>query len=443
MSQFDVYKVKTENADWQGICSLNGIDFDSFWTKQEFTSLAKLLKPGESVLGFTAGMVRVTVSGKTTLLGKDSWLVALTDMRLLLVTTTPLKGTVKSKSIDIKKVSGMVASQNRALGQLVIVSNGGIVTIENSMVNTVKSIESLFNKIKDIVKPSETTNQKEIVPNTETLNSQEQAVQEPRQMKVQARKEPVANPFSDELDEYEEKAESDVNSVVAVLVAFFFGGVGVHDFVWGRGIFGIEKIAFTIAAWRSAANGHEIISALFVLGLTVWIFIDILRMLNGKYFKGRTYSRIPHFFRIVTFVMCGIGILFSVGSLLSEISDNSKKDYGGHIYHDEIVMAYNQNAAQAKVKYENRRFSIIGQVGSVEKNVWGDYLIKLESGGLGYANPTNKVKEMDLYFSSRQSKEILRLQKGNRFAASCIGRGLTFGTYTAEKCILKHVVQYK
>jgi hypothetical protein len=142
-----VYKVKTENADWRGICSLNGIDFDSFWTKQEFTSLAKLLKPGESVLGFTAGMVRVTVSGKTTLLGKDSWLVALTDMRLLLVTTTPLKGTVKSKSIDIKKVSGMVASQNRALGQLVIVSNGGIVTIENAMVNTVKSIESLFNKM--------------------------------------------------------------------------------------------------------------------------------------------------------------------------------------------------------------------------------------------------------------------------------------------------------
>ena len=255
---------------------------------------------------------------------------------------------------------------------------------------------------------------------------------------------PVANPFADGIEEYEEvSSDADVNTTTATLIALFLGGAGVHDFVWGRSIFGIEKLAFSIAAWRTSANGHEVISALFTLGLSVWIFIDILRMLSGKFFKEQTCSKIPQALRIIVLVVCVIGIVFNIGNLFSEISDNAKKDYGGHVYHDEIVTAYNQNKAQAKAKYENRRFSVIGQVGSVEKNFWGDYIVKLEGGGLGYERSGNNVKEMKLYFSSRQSKEILQMQKGNRFAASCIGRGLTSSTYTAERCILKHVVRYR
>lgn len=441
MSLFDTYKIKTQNADWQGICSMHGIDFDSLWTKQEFSALSKLLKPDEIVFGFTAGTIQLSSAGKTTSLGKESWLVVLTSSRFLLIRVLPNKS-VKAKSLDLTKISGVVASQDRALGQLVIVLNGGIITVENAMVNTVRNIEGIYRQIKESSILPQNFKAIETKPSISTIPKPSAHKQTQKDSTVKSV--PAINPFADDIEEYEEEpSDADVNTTIAVLIALFLGGAGVHDFVWGRSIFGIEKIAFSIAAWRTAANGHEIISSLFILGISVWIFIDILRMLNGKFFKEQSYSKISQATRIVVLVVCVVGIAFNIGNLFSEISDNAKKDYGGHVYHDEIVIAYNQNMAQAKAKYENRRFSIIGQVSSVEKNFWGDYIVKLEGGGLGYGRSGNNVKEMKLYFSSRQSKEILQMQKGNRFAASCIGRGLTSGTYTAEKCVLKHVVRYR
>lgn len=443
MSLFDTYKIKTRNADWQGICSMHGIDFDTLWTKQEFSALSKLLKPDEIVFGFTAGTIQLNSAGKNTSLGKESWLVAFTSSRFLLVQASPNES-VRAKSINLAKISGVVASQNKALGQLVIVLNGGIITVENAMVNTVKNIEGIYRQIKELSASSQIFKSVEAEPERTISNISKGSAHKQTQTDATTKTTPVANPFADDIDEYqEETSDADVNTTIAVLIALFLGGAGIHDFVWGRNIFGIEKLAFSIAAWRTAANGHEIISALFILGVSVWIFIDILRMLNGKFFKEQSYSKISQATRIFVLAVCIVGIAFNISNLFSEISDNAKKDYGGHVYHDEIVIAYNRNKAQAKAKYENKRFSIIGQVGSVEKNFWGDYIVKLEGGGLGYERSGNNVKEMKLYFSSQQSKEILQMQKGNRFAASCIGRGLTSNTYKAEKCVLKHVVRYR
>ena len=92
------YKAKTLNHDWSGICSLNGVDFDSFWTQREFVVLTKILKADEAVLDFTAGTVQLSAQGKISNLGKDSWLVVLSSERIILINATNPKEHPKVKS---------------------------------------------------------------------------------------------------------------------------------------------------------------------------------------------------------------------------------------------------------------------------------------------------------------------------------------------------------
>ena len=441
MSQFDVYKTKTRNTDWRGICSLHGIDYDSFWTKQEFDSLVKLLKPDETVFGFTAGTVQVTASGKTSSLGKNSWLVVLTDMRLLLIHALSQKEPVKSKSIDIRKISGMVASQNKALGQLVVVSNGGIVTVENAMVNTVKNIEILFNKAKDLVKPVETTKPKETAPNTETLNSQKLSVQEPSRTKTTAKKEPVANPFADEFEELDNSRTEGINTSIVLVVALFLGRIGIHDFIWGRAVFGIEKVVLATSMLITVYKGLYVLSSVIAFALSVWVLVDILRIFSGRFFRERLCTTPHHILKGIVTVLSCLAVLNSGYDVCSEIYDSSLKDFGGHTNWYDIIDAYNNRSIATKNRFERRRFSIIAEVGSVHKTLLGNYQVTLGGPEKIPHNFSNEVSDMQLVFPHMQAESLEKLKAGDRFAASCIGRGVSFGTYTAEKCILKHVVQ--
>lgn len=441
MSQFDVYKIKTKSADWRGICSLHRIDYDSFWTKQEFDSLVKLLKLDETVFGFTAGTVQVTVSGKTSSLGKNSWLVVLTDMRLLLISALSQKEPVKSKSIDIQKISGMIASQNKALGQLVVVSNGGIVSIENAMVNTTKNLENLFNKIKDFVKPPETMKTKEISPNTETLNSQKQSVQKTDRTKTSARKEPAVNPFADEFEELDVPRTEGINASIVLVVALLFGRIGIHDFIWGRTVFGIEKVALAISMLITAYKGLYVLSSIIALALSIWVLVDVLRIISGRFFHGCLFATPHHILKGIVTVLSCLAVLSSGYDVCSEIYDSSLKDFGGHTNWYDIIDAYNNRSIATKNRFERRRFSIIAEVGSVQKTLLGNYQVTLGGPERIPHNFSNEVSDMQLVFPHMQAEALEKLKAGDRFAASCIGRGVSFGTYTAEKCILKHVVQ--
>ena len=54
------YEQRTLQHDWRGICQLNGIDFKSFWTGNEFNQLENLLAKGEIVFAFLAGNIQLT-----------------------------------------------------------------------------------------------------------------------------------------------------------------------------------------------------------------------------------------------------------------------------------------------------------------------------------------------------------------------------------------------
>ena len=421
------YEQRTLQHDWQGICQLNDVDFKSFWTGNEFNQLENVLTKGEIVFAFLAGNIQLTAKGKTSTLGKDTWLIVLTNFRIILLNASVIDKTLKSKSVKIEKISGMVASQKKALGELVVVVEGGVLSIVGCVANTALSFKAVYEQIKladnSVVSPFK---EKHVVKKEPVENK------------------PMTNPFGEEFDDSQSElddCQSGASATKASLIALLLGHVGVHDFVWGKPIFGVVKIAFAIAAWRTSSTGHEILSALITLGISIWVFLDILKIFNGHFFRGNPFVSATNAIRYTVLALSVVSIVFCIGNILSEISDDAKKDLGGHVYQEDIINTYNRNSALAKKSFDNRRFSIIGQVGSVEKTIWGDYIVTLEGGGLGYANPQNHVKTMELEFSSRQSKELLRLTKGNRFAASCIGRGLVWGKYSADKCVLKHVRQ--
>ena len=86
------------------------------------------VKKDEIILGFTAGTIQLSADGKITSLGKDSWLVILSSERIILINASNPKSSPIVKSFAVAIISGMVASQNKALGQLVIVLDNGTIT---------------------------------------------------------------------------------------------------------------------------------------------------------------------------------------------------------------------------------------------------------------------------------------------------------------------------
>jgi len=433
------YKVKTLNHDWSGICTMNGVDFESFWTKREFVVLTKVLKAEEVVLGFTAGTVQLFAQGKISSLGKDSWLVVLSTERIILINSTNPKVHPKVKSIAIKKVSGIVASQNKALGQLVIVLEGGIVTIDNAMVNTVRSIEKIFGQIKEV------DEEKVKIEPVQTKSLENKSDCSAPKEKEVAPSQKITNPFADEVDEenLDEDLKGKISISKAAIVAFLLGKVGIHDFVWGRPIFGVEKAVLFIACLITSYKCLHVISSLILLGLVVWVLVDILRMFSEKYFHNRPCREVPRALRVGLIIVCIIEALVCGGNLFSDIYDSTLKDFGGHVQWYEIMDAYNNRSIATKKRFEKRRFSIIATVGSINKTTLGNYEVELEGPSAVPKNFSNEIQSMILIFPHSQFEPLEKMQKGNVFAASCIGRGSTLGTYTADKCVLKHVKQYR
>ena len=445
------YRIRTSNADWQGICSLNGVEYDSFWTKKEFSLLSKVIKSGECVLGFTAGTVQLSADGKIKSLGKDSWLVVLSSERVILINASNPKSSPIVKTFAVAKISGMVASQNKALGQLVIVLDNGIVTIENAMVNTTRSVENVFRQFQECEKDRvKNTTSKTISRKIESkeIGPQENkpiSRKENKREKVSEPKasEQIANPFAEEIENEEVENDGKISVTKASIVAMLIGRTGVHDFIWGKTVFGIVKLILAFTLLIATRKDLYVFSSLIMLILGIWVTVDILHMFSQKFFDGKPCIEIQSVFRGIIIACCVVDILICCANLFSDIRDSRLKDYGGHVYWNEIVDAYRNNSIVERKRFENRRFSIIAQVGSVKKNMFGEYEVKLDGLSLLPANYQNEIKLMELTFSHQQSESLEKMQKGDMFAASCIGRGASLGSWTADKCILKHVRQYR
>lgn len=76
------------------------------------------------------------------------------------------------------------------------------------------------------------------------------------------------------------------SKVLAAILAFFLGGLGIHDFYMGRTGRGIGKIALNLVGWLPFLGWLW-----FILG--VWVIIDFVRILLGHGEMAHDKSGVP------------------------------------------------------------------------------------------------------------------------------------------------------
>jgi len=146
LENFDKYAEFTKNNDWKSICKLNGIDLDSFGTKKELKVLPEYLEDGEVVFALTSGIMSQTETSNAFDWGTNTWLVALTNERFLLLDHAMLSSSVDTQSIRHNSVQAVSASQGIMFGKIQVDLGARVVVIDNCQKATVKVLANLANK---------------------------------------------------------------------------------------------------------------------------------------------------------------------------------------------------------------------------------------------------------------------------------------------------------
>lgn len=97
------------------------------------------------------------------------------------------------------------------------------------------------------------------------------------------------------------KSGGDKKRVVAAILALLVGNYGIHDFYLGNKRNGFIKLGLTLigmalmiagilsvatfetVTWFAALPAIAIIGYVIVLGVSIWSFVDFIRILTGKY----------------------------------------------------------------------------------------------------------------------------------------------------------------
>ena len=415
MFDYNRYKILTERADWRGVCEQNGVSFDSFGTNKEFEALPNYLEPGEVVFALASGLMKQTGTSNLTDAGVNTWLVVLTSERFLFMDAALLTSSIDTQSVRLDKVQAISASQGFLLGKISIDLGSRLIVVDNCEKEAVKVMADLANKW---------LREKEngFVPPKDDLASKEKS--DDLHARVTP---PIAN-------------ESKISRTSATIVAGLFGLAGLHDFNWGEKGHGFVKWGLFAFSFLLNKNDHYIVSSLILAVLCFWVIADLISVYDGSFFKNKASSPVARgltdFFSLI-YLVIAIKLLFSAGF---DFMDDRKKDTGKLASAREIVDTYNQNEADADKILDGKKLSIGGAVRSVEKDFWGDYVVKFEGlGGINIFNLGSKVTEIELTFPKKQSEKLKGVRKGDGLIANCIGRGLSLGTYSADKCSVKRI----
>ena len=418
MENYNRYKIATEKADWRAICEINGVSFDALGTQKELAVLPNYLEPGEIVFALASGLMEQTVTSNAFDFGANTWLAVLTSDRFLFLDAALLTSSVDTQSIRLKNVQAISASQGFILGKIMIDLGSRIVVVDNCTKESVKVMAELGNRwIKELengfVPPKE--NPEESISKDDKADFHER----------------VNPPIAD---------SPKISRTSATFVAGLFGLVGLHDFNWGDKGRGFAKWGLFAFSFLLNKNDHYIISSLILAVLCFWVLSDLICISDGSFFKDKESAPVAKglndFFALIYFVVA-IKLLITAGF---DFWDERKKDTGKLASTREIVNTYNQNEAVADKTFDGVRLSIGGPVRSVEKDFWGDYVVKFEGlGGINIFNLGSKVTEIELTFPKKQAGKLNEVRKGDGLIANCIGRGLSLGTYSADKCSVKGV----
>ncbi len=146
MPNYDKYAKYTQKRDWKSLCTLNGVELDSFGTKKELKVLPKYLEENEVVFALTSGIMEQTETSNAFDWGSNTWLVVLTSERFLFLDHAMLTSSVDTQSIRHDRVQAVSASQGWVLGKVTVDLGARTVVIDNCQKATVAAMADLANK---------------------------------------------------------------------------------------------------------------------------------------------------------------------------------------------------------------------------------------------------------------------------------------------------------
>lgn len=418
MENISQYKICTEKADWRGICEINGVNFDSFGTNKELASLASFLEPGEIVFSLTSGLMNQTITSNVFDGGLNTWLVVLTSERFLFLDAALLTSSIDSQSVRLNKVQAISASQGFALGKISIDLGSRLISIDNCSKDSVKVMANLANKLLKKAENGEII--QEDAPEKESFNKKAKDFNMENASTMQAKT---------------------ANQTAAALVAAILGWSGLHDYILGKWQLGWIKGILTIASYHLWTREFYTLSALLTFAIIVWILVDLTRIYEGSFFSNAQPQPMANGLQSIISLVYIVITIYSGYNVVENFLDSRKKDNGKLASIREIIDTYNRNEAAAENSFDGPMFTIAGSVRSVEKDPFGgNFTVKFEGlGKLNIMNFLSKVDEIELNFSKKQADNLMKIRKGDVIAATCIGRGLSLTTYTADKCKLKAV----
>lgn len=143
---FSKYSKYTKEQNWEGICTFNNVNFDSFGTRKELNALSDYLADDEVVFALASGFIEQSQTSNSFDFGLNTWLVVLTNERFLFLDSAMLTNSIDTQSIRHERIQAVSSSQGLVLGKIMIDIGNRMITIDNCQKDAVSVISYIANK---------------------------------------------------------------------------------------------------------------------------------------------------------------------------------------------------------------------------------------------------------------------------------------------------------
>jgi len=219
----------------------------------------------------------------------------------------------------------------------------------------------------------------------------------------------------------------------AIAVAFFFGLIGLHNFIWGNSIHGVIKIALVVASVYTKSKGMDLPHCIIDFVLFLLVLVDMVKIRNGS-FHASNYAwpatGISTLLMVIFVLVIG-GL--SLHSLFGCLSEMRLKDSGTVYTVSDITREYVGNQVSADAKFVKHRITIKGEVLVVREGRDRSVEVMLNP-PMGRESP---IPFFGLGFAGSERNRLLGVQPGSILTASCIVQFVGSGMFVANKCELK------
>ena len=144
---YEKYRQYTIQYNWEAICKLNGVSYDTFGTKKEIRVFPKYLEEWEIVIALSSGIMKKTETSNYSDFFGNTWLVVLTNERFLFIDHAKLTSAVDTQSIRLDNVQAVSSSQGYNLGKIIVDLGSRLVYIDNCTKDSVEAMAILSNQL--------------------------------------------------------------------------------------------------------------------------------------------------------------------------------------------------------------------------------------------------------------------------------------------------------